>query len=294
MPTETKHAKTQRSDTQHAKATLSDAEFIRYSRSLMLGDDGDKRQLRLKNARVLLLGLGGLGCPVATTLVGAGIGQLTLVDGDKVELSNLPRQSLYQTTDIGKPKAEVAATRLHLHNPHPRLTVLACRPDDQQLRQAITACDVLVDCSDNLPTRLQLNRLAREAGKPLFAGAVSGNSAQLYLLSPATACYQCLVDPDWQALQNCRTLGVDPALVALTAQQLALLLLSFLQAGPSPQADAAQQNAAVPFGHYARYQQWSQGQSAVSGFLWYALQTNPLCDCCAHATAANHFTATGV
>lgn len=294
MPTETKLAKTQRSDTQHAKTTLSDAEFIRYSRSLMLGDDGDKRQLRLKNARVLLLGLGGLGCPVATTLVGAGIGQLTLVDGDKVELSNLPRQSLYQTTDIGKPKAEVAAARLHLHNPHPRLTVLACRPDDQQLRQAITACDVLVDCSDNLPTRLQLNRLAREAGKPLFAGAVSGNSAQLYLLSPATACYQCLVDPDWQALQNCRTLGVDPALVALTAQQLALLLLRFLQAEPVPYADVAPHDTGVPFGHYARYQQWGQGQNTVSGFHWYALQTNPLCDCCAHATAANHFTATGV
>ena len=95
---------------------LSDLEFIRYSRSLMLGDDGDKRQLRLKNARVLLLGLGGLGCPVATTLVGAGIGQLTLVDGDRVELSNLPRQSLYQTTDIGKPKAEVAAARLPLRS----------------------------------------------------------------------------------------------------------------------------------------------------------------------------------
>jgi len=274
------HAKPLPPETTLSETTLSDAEFIRYSRSLMLSDDGDRRQLRLKHARVLLLGLGGLGCPVATTLAGAGVGQLTLIDGDKVELSNLPRQSLYQTADIGKAKAEVAAARLRLQNPHPRLTVLQCRPDDQQLRQAIADCDVLVDCSDNLPARLQLNRLAREAGKPLFAGAVSGSSAQLYLLNSQTACYQCLVDPNWQALQNCRTLGVDPALVALTAQQLALLLLSFLQAGPSPQADAAQQNAAVPFGHYARYQQWSQGQSAVSGFLWYALQPNPLCDCC--------------
>lgn len=259
----------------HAKplppeTTLSDAEFIRYSRSLMLADDGDSRQLRLKHARVLILGVGGLGCPVATTLVGAGVGQLTLIDGDKVELSNLPRQSLYQTTDIGKPKAEVAAARLRLQNPHPRLTVLPCRPDDQQLRQAIADCDVLVDCSDNLPTRLQLNRLARETGKPLFAGAVSGTSAQLYLLNSQTACYQCLVDPNWQALQNCRTLGVDPALVALTAQQLAWLLLQYLQATP------AQQASAVPFGHYGRF---AASHSQI-GFHWYPLHANPSCACC--------------
>ena len=265
----------------HAKspqleATLSDAEFVRYSRSLMLADDGDRQQLRLKQARVLLLGLGGLGCPVATTLVGAGIGQLTIIDGDNVELSNLPRQSLYQTGDIGKAKTAVAAGRLRQQNPHPRLTVLACRPDDRQLRQAIADCDVLVDCSDNLPTRLQLNRLAREAGKPLFAGAVSGNSAQLYLLSPATACYQCLVDPDWQTLQNCRTLGVDPALVALTAQQLALLLLNYLR------ADDAGRSLAVPFGHYGRYQPWHPLNSALSGFQWYPLQADPHCGCCAN------------
>lgn len=272
----------------HPEATLSDAEFIRYSRSLMLADDGDRQQLRLKHGRVLLLGLGGLGCPVATTLVGAGIGQLTLIDGDNVELSNLPRQSLYQTGDIGKAKTAVATGRLRQQNPHPVLIELACRPDDQQLRQAITACDVLVDCSDNLPTRLQLNRLAREAGKPLFAGAVSGTSAQLYLLNSQTACYQCLVDPNWHALQNCRTLGVDPALVALTAQQLALLVLNYLR------ADDAGRALAVPFGHYGRYQAWRQGQSGVSGFHWYALQPNPLCGCCANITRADNFTATGV
>lgn len=278
---ESQHAQSQRPKPQHADTTLSDAEFIRYSRSLMLGDDGDRQQLRLKHARVLLLGLGGLGCPVATTLVGAGIGQLTIIDGDNVELSNLPRQSLYQTGDIGKAKAEVAAARLRLQNPHPLLSVLTCRPDDQQLRQAIADCDVVVDCSDNLPTRLQLNTLARQAGKPLFAGAVSGTSAQLYLLSPATACYQCLVDPNWQALQNCRTLGVDPALVALTAQQLALLLLNYLR------ADAAKSDTEVPFGHYGRYQAWHSqtchpGNSAVSGFHWYPLLADPHCGCCAH------------
>ena len=275
----------------HAKplppeTTLSDAEFIRYSRSLMLADDGDSRQLRLKHARVLILGVGGLGCPVATTLVGAGVGQLTLIDGDKVELSNLPRQSLYQTTDIGKPKAEVAAARLRLQNPHPRLMVLLCRPDDQQLRQAIADCDVLVDCSDNLPTRLQLNRLARETGKPLFAGAVSGTSAQLYLLNSQTACYQCLVDPNWQALQNCRTLGVDPALVALTAQQLAWLLLQYLQATPAQQASAVPVGHSnplplghansVPFGHYGRF---AASHSQI-GFHWYPLHANPSCACC--------------
>ncbi len=265
---------------------LSDSEFIRYSRSLMLGEDGLERQLRLKQARVLVLGLGGLGCPVASTLVSAGVGALTLIDGDVIELSNLPRQSLYQTSDVGKPKAEVAAARLRQQNPHSQLQVLKSRPDEQQLREAAADCDVLVDCSDNLPTRLQLNRLARESGKPMFAGAVSGTSAQLYLLNRHSPCYQCLVDPDWQVLQNCRSMGVDPALVTLTAQQLAWLLLQYLQASPDQIAQAIPfgqanpvpfgQANSVPFGHYGRF----AASEHHIGFHWYPLQANPNCACC--------------
>lgn len=255
--------------------TLSDPEFIRYSRSLMLGDDGVARQLRLKQARVLILGLGGLGCPVASTLVCAGVGALTLIDCDVVELSNLPRQQLYQTSDVGKPKAEVAAKRLHQQNPHPQLRELQSRPDDMALREAIADCDVLVDCSDNLPTRLQLNRLARESGKPLFAGAVSGTSSQLYLLDNHSACYQCLVDPNCQVLQNCRSLGVDPALVTLTAQQLAWLLLQYLQTHP------AGSKLAVPMGHYGRF----VATQHHCGFDWYPIQPNPDCACCGVAAS---------
>lgn len=255
--------------------TLSDSEFIRYSRSLMLGDDALERQLRLKQARVLILGLGGLGCPVASTLASAGVGALTLIDADVVELSNLPRQLLYQTSDVGKPKTEVAAERLRQQNPHPQLRVLQNRPDDMTLREAIADCDVLVDCSDNLPTRLQLNRLARETGKPLFAGAVSGTSSQLYLLNQHSACYQCLVDPDWQVLQNCRSMGVDPALVSLTAQQLAWLLLQYLQAEPADAPDA------VPFGHYGRF----AANHSQCGFHWFPLQADPNCVCCGSGAA---------
>lgn len=266
--------------------TLSDSEFIRYSRSLMLGDDGLERQTRLKQARVLVLGLGGLGCPLASTLVSAGVGALTFIDGDVIELSNLPRQQLYQTSDVGKPKAEVAAARLRQHNPHAQLQVLQGRPDEHTLRALAADCDVLVDCSDNLPTRLQLNRLARESGKPLFAGAVSGASAQLYLLNRHSACYQCLVAPDWQVLQNCRSMGVDPALVTLTAQQLAWLLLQYLQASPDQNAQAipfGQANPApfghaspIPFGHYGRF----AASDSHIGFHWYPLQANPNCACC--------------
>lgn len=263
--------------------TLSDSEFIRYSRSLMLGDDGLERQTRLQQARVLILGLGGLGCPVASSLVSAGVGALTLIDGDVVELSNLPRQQLYVTSDVGKPKAEVAAARLRQLNPHPVLQLQQSRPDVQQLRELVAGCDVLVDCSDNLPTRLQLNQLARESGKPLFAGAVSGTSAQLYLLNPHSACYQCLVDPHWQVLQNCRSLGVDPALVTLTAQQLAWLLLQYLQAPPDQngQANPAPfgHASSIPFGHYGRF----AATDHHIGFHWYPLHQNPGCACCGPA-----------
>lgn len=256
---------------------LTDQEFIRYSRSLMCSDAAEAQQLRLKHSSVLLLGLGGLGCPIATTLVGAGVGQLTLIDDDVVELSNLPRQPLYETADIGKRKADVAAAKLHRHNPHPILTLMPSRPDDAALANAIADCDLVIDCSDNLPTRLQLNALARAARKPLFAAAVTADQAQLYLLAPDTACYQCLVDPDWQTLRNCQSLGVDTALVALTGQQLALLVLHFLQLGAQHQ---------LLFGHYARYRNLSSAAPLHCGFQWYPLLANPTCPCCGSVAPA--------
>lgn len=108
--------------------TLSDAEFLYYSRQLLLPDWSESQQLALKHKTVLIIGLGGLGCPVATYLAGAGVGQLWLCDGDKIELSNLPRQPLYRTTDVGAFKAEAAKATLSAYNPHIKVTALINLP----------------------------------------------------------------------------------------------------------------------------------------------------------------------
>lgn len=252
---------------------LSDHEFIRYSRSLMLGEDGDQRQLALRQSRVLVIGLGGLGAQLATSLVASGVGQLWLFDPDRVELSNLPRQPLYQSADVGRYKTDVALQRLAAQNPAPQLHGFRQAPTDAQLLELLPTLDLVLDCSDNIATRLQLNRLCRQQHKPLMSAAVSGQQAQLYLLSQQGPCFQCLIGEydvnGSSALQNCRTLGVDPALVLLAAQQLAWLALQYLQ---------GQQ---VPWDHYGFYRH----DASLLGFRLCPLTADPACACCAASSA---------
>ncbi len=291
---------------------LSDHEFIRYSRSLMLGEDGEQRQLALRQSRVLVIGLGGLGAQLTTSLVASGVGQLWLFDPDRVELSNLPRQPLYQSADIGRYKTDVALKRLAAMNPAPLLHGFRQAPTDTQLLELLPTLDLVLDCSDNTTTRLQLNRLCRQQHKPLMSAAVSGQQAQLYLVSQQGPCYQCLfggpltaeasgneagtntgantgnaasrkgsqhdhprssgaLPNSAPALQNCRTLGVDPALVLLAAQQLAWLALQYLQ---------GQQ---VPWDHYGFYRH----DASLLGFRLYPLAAEPACACCAASSATS-------
>jgi molybdopterin/thiamine biosynthesis adenylyltransferase len=206
--------------------SLDAAQFIRHSRSIMLW--GETSQQRLAGKQVLILGLGGLGSHLALALAAAGVGSLVLIDDDKVELSNLPRQTLYQQSDVGQPKVHACLRALKARNPHTQLTGYAQRPDAAQLQQWAHSCDLLLDCSDNLPTRLQLNQASRNLQRPLFSAAISANQAQLYLLSQQQACYRCLAGDLATTPQNCATQGVHPVLAALTAQQLAFFSLQYL------------------------------------------------------------------
>lgn len=214
-------------------ASLTAQDFIRHSRSIMHW--GEPTQLQLAGKKVLILGLGGLGCHVALSLCAAGVGALLLIDDDKVELSNLPRQTLYRQLDIGQPKVLAAQRTLQAHNPACQIMVYQGRPEQSTLRELAAECDLLLDCSDNLPTRLMLDKVSRAIQRPLFAAAVSASSAQLYLLSQQHACYHCLAGHTSVASQNCANLGVQPALAALTAQQLAYLTLEYLAGQPVPQ-----------------------------------------------------------
>lgn len=215
-----------------ANSSLDTTAFIRHSRSIMLW--GEASQQALAGKQVLILGLGGLGSHLALALCAAGVGQLILIDDDKVELSNLPRQTLYQQSEVGQLKVDACRRALQARNPQSRLTTYAQRPTAAQLQLWAQSCDLLVDCSDNLPTRLLLNQVARQLPRPLFAAAISASQAQLYLLSQQQACYRCLVGDLTATPQNCTALGVHPVLAALTAQQLAFFSLQYLLGEPVP------------------------------------------------------------
>ncbi len=173
---------------------MDDAQLLRYSRQILLPQLGVEGQARLLAGRALILGLGGLGSPVALYLAAAGVGHLTLVDFDAVDLSNLQRQIAHTTDSIGQPKVASAAERIRALNPDVEVDCRAEALDDAALAEAIAAADVVLDCSDNFAIRFRLNRLCADAGTPLVSGAAVRMEGQVavYPYTPETACYRCL------------------------------------------------------------------------------------------------------
>lgn len=153
-------------------ATLSSTERQRYARHLALPDFGEAAQLRLKEARVLVIGAGGLGCPILAYLTAAGVGHIGIVDFDQVERSNLQRQVLYTGADIGQPKAEVAVVRLQGLNPFVQLTAYCTALTPQNALDIIASYDIVVDGTDNFPTRYLTNDACLLSGKPLVYGSI--------------------------------------------------------------------------------------------------------------------------
>lgn len=159
--------------------TFTKEELNRYHRQLILPGFGIEGQRKLKNAKVLVVGAGGLGCPVLQYLCGAGVGTIGIIDFDKVELHNLHRQVLYSTTDVGKPKAEAAARVLKAQNPHVEFLVYNDMLNKKNSTQLISGFDLVVDGSDNFPTRYLVNDTCVELGKPLVYGSIFNYEAQL-------------------------------------------------------------------------------------------------------------------
>lgn len=207
----------------------------RYSRQMILDDVGEAGQQRLQRARVLVVGAGGLGCPASLYLAAAGVGQLTLIDSDRVELSNLHRQVLHSTVAIGQPKVQSAAERLRALNPDIQLRVIEARLDPGNVEALLAEHDVIVDGADNLATRYLLNAAAVAAGKPLVYAAVERFEAQVSVFWPAGPdgpwpCYRCLFPhpPPPEAAPNCAeagVLGVVPGIVGLMQANETLKLL---------------------------------------------------------------------
>ena len=172
---------------------LSEEEQVRYRRHLLLPEVGMEGQARLKNARVLLVGVGGLGSPVSLYLAAAGVGELGLVDDDRVELSNLQRQVLYGQHDLDRAKVEAARDRLMDLNPRIRVTVHDARLTAANARTILEAHDVIVDGTDNFASRYLINDACVRLGKPFVHGSVHRFEGQVTVLAaPHGPCYRCL------------------------------------------------------------------------------------------------------
>ncbi len=174
---------------------LSDAEMLRYNRQIILKAFDFEGQEALKQSSILILGAGGLGCASSQYLATAGIGKLTLIDDDKVELSNLQRQVLHHDADIGKLKVESAAQALKELNPELEIVTVAKRLTDEALLSLVQAHDLVLDASDNVDTRNQLNRLCYQTKTPLVSGAAIRMEGQVSVFTyqdQQEPCYQCL------------------------------------------------------------------------------------------------------
>jgi len=217
---------------------LNDAQLLRYSRHILLDEIGIEGQQKLLAARVLVIGAGGLGSPAALYLASAGVGRLTIVDHDTVDLTNLQRQIAHTTARVGSPKAESARAAIAAINPEVEVVALLERVDDARLAQLVQDADVVLDCTDNFATRHAVNRACVAHKVPLVSGAVIRFDGQVSVFDPRTGdmpCYSCLFPQD-QAFEDvaCSTMGVFAPLVGIVgAMQAAEALKLVMGIGTS-------------------------------------------------------------
>ena len=195
---------------------MNDAQLLRYSRHILLDEIGIDGQEKLAQASVAVIGCGGLGCAVLPYLASSGVGKLILIDDDKIELSNLQRQVLYTDDNVGRLKAEMAAQYLRQRNSDCAIEVVNKRAGQKELCEIAQVVDIILDCSDNFPTRHAINHAAFIAKKPLISGAVSGFSGQIATFDfrlPEQPCYACIFPDTPDMGENCATFGVFAPMV---------------------------------------------------------------------------------
>ena len=197
---------------------MNDEQLLRYSRQILLPQFDVQGQQKLLDAQVLIIGLGGLGSPVAMYLAAAGIGRLILVDHDEVELSNLQRQIIHRTENIGQAKVESARQNLQALNPDVAIHCINHKLDDTELEQLVATVDVVVDATDNFPSRFAINRACVKNKKPLVSGAairMEGQVSIFDLRDTDSPCYRCLYDEDGSLEETCSENGVMAPMVGI-------------------------------------------------------------------------------
>ena len=203
----------------HHNHTMNDDQLLRYSRHILLDDIGIEGQERLLAGHALVIGAGGLGSPVALYLATAGVGQITLVDHDTVDLTNLQRQIAHSMERVGQPKVDSARSAMAAINAEVQVQALNARADAALLDRLVAQADVVLDCCDNFATRHAINAACVQHRKPLVSGAAIRMDGQISVFDPRTAdspCYACVFPPDADFEETrCAVMGVLAPLVGI-------------------------------------------------------------------------------
>ncbi|WP_426359975.1 HesA/MoeB/ThiF family protein [Pseudocolwellia sp. HL-MZ19] len=211
---------------------LTSKEQLRYSRQIMLKNIGEEGQLSLQNAKVMIVGMGGLGNPVALYLATAGIGHLFIADGDSVDITNLQRQILFTENDLEKNKADTAAEKLQDHNSDITIEVIDEMLDSELCDYYFPTMDLVIDCSDNIQTRYLINQYCVAHKVPLIVGAAIGFDGQQLVVDPRnieSACYHCLFPESKKPPENnCQTVGIVGPVLSIVAGMQSLQAIKLL------------------------------------------------------------------
>ena len=211
---------------------MNDEELLRYSRHILLDDIGIEGQQRIMGSRALIIGAGGLGSPVALFLGSAGVGHLTIVDNDTVDLTNLQRQIAHTMSRVGLPKVDSAEVAVAALNPTVTVVPMVARADAALLDELVAQADVVLDCCDNFATRHAINAACVNHQKPLVSGAAirfDGQVAVYDARDDTSPCYACVFPPDDALLETrCATLGVFAPLVGIIGSLQAAEALKLL------------------------------------------------------------------
>ena len=212
---------------------FSDEQIERYARQLVLREIGGQGQQKLAAARVLVVGVGGLGSPAALYLTAAGVGVLGLADHDQVGLSNLQRQVLYETSEAGAVKVDAARARLARLNPDVRVEPHAVRVTSGNARELVERYDLVLDGTDDFETRFAVNAAAVAARRPLVSGAVARWSGQVGVFE-GRPCYRCLVPAPPPEAETCARVGVAGALTGVVGSMMAMEAIKLVTGAGEP------------------------------------------------------------
>lgn len=210
---------------------LNDDDLLRYSRHILLPQIDIAGQQRFRAARVLIVGVGGLGSPVVLYLAAAGVGRLILADGDRVELSNLQRQVAFTSEDIGTVKVRAAAARARQMNPHVDVVEIPQKLLGRVLEQQVAEANLVIDATDNFASRFALNEACVRAHKPLISGAAIRFEAQITVFpndGSEAPCYRCLYKDDMETAETCSQTGILGPVVGVVGSLQALEALKLL------------------------------------------------------------------